>query len=64
MKATVTGDGGFPVLFTMSFPKSDGGTVETVCTASGDAGATVDVSCVPLFGDVSDATRATVTASL
>lgn len=64
MKATVTGDGGFPVLFTMSFPTSDGGTVDTVCTASGNAGATVDVSCVPLFGDVSDATRATVTASL
>ncbi len=64
MKATVTGDGGFPVLFTMSFPTKDGGTVDTVCTASGDAGATVDVSCVPLFGDVSDATRATVTASL
>jgi len=64
MKATVTGDGGFPVLFTMSFPTNGGGTVDTVCTASGDAGATVDVSCVPLFGDVSDATRATVTASL
>ena len=45
-------------------PRNDGGTVDTVCTASGDAGATVDVSCVPLFGDVSDATRATVTASL
>jgi len=64
MKAKVTGDGGFPVLFTMSFPKADGGTVDTVCTASGAAGATVDVSCVPLFGDVSGATRATVTASL
>ena len=55
----------YPVLFTMSFPDTQGGKVETLCTApSGDPGAMVDVTCVPLFGDVADATRATVTASL
>jgi hypothetical protein len=65
MKARRTSNDDFPVLFTMSFPEAGGGTVETVCTAPGGAsGATVDVSCVPLFGDVADATRATVTASL
>ena len=65
MKAALTSDGDFPVLFTMSFPDAAGGQVETVCTApSGTSGATVDVTCVPLFGDVADAVRATVTASL
>ncbi len=64
MKATISSEDGFPLLFTMSFPASGGEQVETVCTASGASGATVDVSCVPLFGDVSDATRARVTASL
>ena len=65
MKAALTSDGDFPVLFTMSFPDAAGGEVETVCTApSGTSGATVDVTCVPLFGDVADAVRATVTASL
>ena len=64
MKATISSEDGFPLLFTMSFPASGGEQVETVCTASGASGATVDVSCVPLFGDVSDATRAKVTASL
>ena len=64
MRATISSEGGFPLLFTMSFPASGGEQVETVCTASGAVGATVDVSCVPLFGDVSDATRAKVTASL
>ena len=65
MKARLTSDDDFPVLFTMSFPDAGGGQVETVCTApSGTSGATVDVSCVPLFGDVGDATRARVTASL
>lgn len=63
MKAALTSDEGFPVLFTMSFPDASGSQVETVCTASGAAGATVDVSCVPLFGDVADATRARVTSS-
>ena len=65
MKATVTGDGGFPVLFTMSVPKSDGGTVETVCTGlggrRGDGRRLLRAGC---SGDVSDAARATVTASL
>ena len=64
MRATLADGDGFPVLFTMSVP-GDGGDVETVCTAAaGASGATVDVSCVPFFGDVSDATRATVTATL
>ena len=53
MRATLTSGDGFPVLFTMSFPDAGGGQVETVCTAPrGASGATVDVSCVPLFGDV------------
>jgi hypothetical protein len=65
MRATLSSGDEFPVLFTMSFPDASGGQVETVCTApSGASGATVDVSCVPLFGDVAGATRATVTASL
>jgi len=65
MKAALTSEGNFPVLFTMSFPDAAGGQVETVCTApSGAKGATVDVSCVPLFGDVADAREGTVTASL
>jgi hypothetical protein len=65
MRATLEDDNGFPVLFTMSFPADGGDAVETVCTApAGSAGATVDVTCVPLFGDVAEAGRATVTASL
>jgi hypothetical protein len=65
MRAHLTSGDNFPVLFTMSFPDANGEQVETVCTApSGASGATVDVSCVPLFGDVADATKATVTASL
>lgn len=65
MKADISSGEGFPVLFTMSFPDSAGAQVETVCTAaSGSSGATVDVSCVPFFGDVADATEGTVTASL
>jgi len=64
MKATLSSDGGFPVLFTMSFPAVGGDMIDTVCTASGSKGETVDVSCVPLFGDVAEATSATVTASL
>jgi hypothetical protein len=36
-----------------------------VCTAgSGSSDSTVDVSCVPLFGDVARATKAKVTTSL
>ena len=64
MRATLASDDGFPVLFTMAFPDGSGTNVETVCTASGSSGDTVDVTCVPLFGDVAEATRATVTASL
>ena len=64
MKAKLSSDGGFPVLFTMSFPAVGGDMVDTLCTASGAAGETVDVSCVPLFGDVAEATSAKVTASL
>lgn len=65
MKARVTSDDGFPVLFSMSVTGSDGATTETVCTAaSGSSGAAVDVSCVPLFGDVADATEVTVTPTL
>jgi hypothetical protein len=65
MRATLSGEQSFPVLFTLSFPASGGGTVETVCTApAGSAGASVDVSCVPLFGDVSDARQGRVTAAL
>ncbi|GAA4404477.1 hypothetical protein GCM10023168_17160 [Fodinibacter luteus] len=56
---------GFPVLFTLSVTPDGGDSVDTVCTApAGEAGASVDVSCVPLFGDVADATRVTVTASI
>ena len=34
MRATLEGDDGFPVLFTMSFPSGEGGEpVDTVCTA-------------------------------
>lgn len=65
MKATLGDANGFPVLFTMSFPAAGGDAVETVCTApGGEPDAVVDVSCVPLFGDVQDATRVTVTAAL
>lgn len=65
MRATLADGNGFPVLFTMSFETDGGESAETVCTApAGSSGAVVDVSCVPLFGDVADATRVTVTASL
>lgn len=65
MKATLGDADGFPVLFTMSFPTPGGDEIETVCTApGGQPDAVVDVSCVPLFGDVQDATRVRVTAAL
>jgi len=65
MRATLGSTDGFPVLFTMSFPDASGAEVQTVCTAgSGSSDSTVDVSCVPLFGDVARATKAKVTASL
>lgn len=64
MKGELSSANGFPVLFTLSVPDAAGTQVETVCTASGASGAVVDVSCVPFFGDVAQATRGTVTASL
>lgn len=64
MKAQVSSGEGFPVLFTMSVPDAEGNAVETVCTAPSGSNRTVDVSCVPFFGDVADATEVTVTASL
>ena len=65
MKATLGDANGFPVLFTMRFPAAGGESVETVCTApAGEPDADVDVSGVPLFGDVAEATTVTVTASL
>ncbi|MEO5608495.1 MAG: DUF2510 domain-containing protein [Ornithinibacter sp.] len=65
MRAVPTEDGGLPVLFTMSFEVDDTTTVDTVCTAPGaSAGASVDVTCVPLFGDVEGARRITVTGAL
>ena len=64
MKAEVSSGDGFPVLFTMAVNDSDGTKVETLCTAQSGSGGTVDVSCVPFFGDVADASEVTVTASL
>lgn len=66
MRATLQDQDGFPVLFTISFPPADGGEpVQTVCTApAGSAGASVEVSCVPLLGDVADARQGTVTTTL
>ncbi len=65
MRATLGSADGFPVLFTMSFPAKGGAEVQTVCTtATGSSDSMVDVSCVPLFGDVAGATTAKVTASL
>ncbi|HET6968617.1 MAG TPA: DUF948 domain-containing protein, partial [Ornithinibacter sp.] len=66
MRATLQDQDGFPVLFTISFTPADGGeAVQTVCTApAGSAGASVDVSCVPLLGDVADARQGTVTTTL
>lgn len=54
-----------PVFFTLSVTGPGGETAETVCTASSEASrGTAAVSCVPLFGDVADATEATVTPTL
>ena len=64
MTADVSSGDGFPVLFTMAVNDSDGTKVETLCTAQSGSGGTVDVSCVPFFGDVADASEVTVTASL
>ena len=63
MKARLSEEG-VPVFFTISFPTTDGGSAETVCSSeSAEAGGTVDVQCVPLFGDVGDATEGTVTTT-
>ena len=59
----VLADGDVPLFFTLSFPAADGTTVETPCTASGAADQTVDVTCVPLLGDVSDAREGTATSA-
>ncbi len=65
MRAVPTEDGGLPVLFTMAFEVDDETTVETVCTAAGgSAGEAVDVNCIPLFGNVENARRVTVTSAL
>ncbi|MFL6175466.1 MAG: hypothetical protein ACJ715_02355 [Ornithinibacter sp.] len=65
MRATLGSGDGFPVLFTMSFPDKGGAPVQTLCTtATGTSDSVVDVSCVPLFGDVAGAATAKVTASL
>ena len=66
MRATLQDENGFPVLFTIGFPPAGGGeAVQTVCTApAGSAGASVEVSCVPLLGDVGDARQGTVTTTL
>lgn len=62
MRAVPLEDEGLPLVFTMSFEVDDTTTVETVCTSpGGTAGTAVDVSCVPLFGDVEGARRVTVT---
>lgn len=66
MRATLQDQDGFPVLFTLSFAPAGGGeAVQTVCTApAGSAGASVEVSCVPLLGDVADARQGRVTTTL
>ncbi len=63
MTAQLSEDG-IPVFFTVSFPTTDGGTTETVCSSeSAEAGGTVAVQCVPFFGDIGDATQGTVTTA-
>jgi len=65
MRAVPSEDDGFPLLFTMAFEVDDTTTVDTVCTApGGTAGTPVDVSCVPLFGDVENVRQVRVTATL
>jgi Protein of unknown function (DUF2510) len=65
MKAEVSSDNGVPVIFSMSVTGSDGASVETLCTAaSGQSRGAVDVTCIPLFGDVAEATEVTVTSGL
>lgn len=58
MRATLTGGLDVPTAFSMSFA----GGAETLCTASPQDGAqTVEVSCIPIFGDVADGAEVTVT---
>lgn len=54
MTATFADGQAVPLFFTMQFTGADGGTVDTVCSATGEGGATADVSCIPLFGDVDE----------
>lgn len=63
MKATMGENGGIPLFFTISFTTDEGEVVETPCTATGNPGQTVDVTCVPLLGDVAGATEGTVTTA-
>ena len=65
MRAVLTEDAGLPVLFTVAFEVDDGTSIETVCTApSASAGESVEVSCVPLVGNVENARRVSVTSVL
>ncbi|HMM94292.1 DUF2510 domain-containing protein [Phycicoccus sp.] len=58
MTATFTGATDVPTVFTMEF---EGG-AQTVCTATPSDGAgTVEVTCIPVFDDVADGARVTVT---
>ncbi len=63
MKATMGENGGIPLFFTIAFTTDEGEVVETPCTATGNPGQTVDVTCVPLLGDVAGATEGTVTSA-
>lgn len=62
MTATFTEGQPLPLLFTMRF-EGTGDPVDTVCSAAADSAdaTTAEVSCVPLFGDVSDSDQVTVT---
>jgi hypothetical protein len=63
MTATYTEGQGLPVAFSMSFEGSGGDTVDTFCSAApaSDGNTTTEVSCIPLFGDVSASDQVTVT---
>lgn len=54
MQATFEDGQSVPLFFTMEFTGADGGTVDTVCSATGEGGSTADVTCIPLFGDVDE----------
>lgn len=63
MQATFEGDQAVPLFFTMQFTGTDGGTVDTVCSATGEGGSTADVTCIPLFGDVDETGDVQVTTA-